>query len=187
MNARPLLLLSRAERRRIVIRGLARSLGVTSLLIALYYAAPLHQLARFPLWVSLATGLLVLTAVTVYEVRATLDAVYPGLRAIEALTSTIPIFLLLFSASYFVMAQVSVDNFNVHTLTRTSALYFTVTTFTTVGFGDITAASQTARVMVMVQMVLGLIILGLGVRVFISAVQTASQARAAEDTREEQT
>jgi hypothetical protein len=138
-----------------------------------------------PLWVTLATGLSVLTAVTVFEVQATLGAEYPGLRAVEALASTVPFFLLLFAAIYFVMAQEGGGNFNVQTLTRTSSLYFTVTTFSTVGFGDIVAASQTARTLVMVQMVLGLVILGLGVRVFLSAVQTAAQSRAAEGTPDE--
>jgi hypothetical protein len=33
-------------------------------------------------------------------------------------------------------------------LTRTDALYFTVTVFSTVGFGDITAKTETARLVV---------------------------------------
>ena len=37
-------------------------------------------------------------------------------------------------------------------LTRADALYFTVTVFSTVGFGDITAKSETARVVLIVQM-----------------------------------
>jgi hypothetical protein len=37
------------------------------------------------------------------------------------------------------MAQADTDNFNVHALTRTDSLYFTITVFATVGFGDITA------------------------------------------------
>ena len=55
----------------------------------------------------------------------------------------------------------------------------TVTTFSTVGYGDITAASQTARVLVTVQMILDLLALGLGIRVFIGAVQLARQRRPA--------
>ena len=57
------------------------------------------------------------------------------------------------------------------------ALYFTVTTFSTVGYGDITAASEAARLLVTVQMILDLLALGLGIRVFIGAVQLARQAR----------
>jgi hypothetical protein len=47
-------------------------------------------------------------------------------------------------------------NFSTHALTRTDALYFTVTVFSTVGFGDITAASQSARLVVTAQMLLDL-------------------------------
>jgi hypothetical protein len=51
----------------------------------------------------------------------------------------------------------------------------TVTAFSTVGFGDITAASQPARLVVTVQMLLDLLVLGLGIRVIIGAVQRARQ------------
>ena len=50
-----------------------------------------------------------------------------------------------------------------------------MTTFATVGFGDITATSQFARVLVTVQMILDLIVLGAVIRVFIGAVQFARQ------------
>ncbi len=50
--------------------------------------------------------------------------------------------------------------------------------FATVGFGDITATSQTARVFVMAQMILDLIVLGLVVRVFLGAVQLGRQQQA---------
>jgi len=66
--------------------------------------------------------LLVLTAVTVYQVRAIMKARYPAIRAIEALAATAPLFLLLFEATYFLMAQADLSSFNVHALTRTDAL-----------------------------------------------------------------
>ena len=56
---------------------------------------------------------------------------------------------------------------------RDSSLYFTVTVFATVGFGDIVATSHTARSMVTVQMVLDLILLGAVVRAFVEAVRMA--------------
>jgi voltage-gated potassium channel len=49
-----------------------------------------------------------------------------------------------------------------------------VTVFATVGFGDITATSQPARLIVTAQMILDLI-LGLGIRVFLGAVQRGRQ------------
>jgi cell division GTPase FtsZ len=83
----------------------------------------------------------------------------------------VPAFLLLFAATYFIMEQANSENFNVDSLTRTDSLYFTVTVFATVGFGDITATSQAARVLVMAQMILDLLVLGLVVKVFVGAVE----------------
>ena len=175
-SARPPLLPTSS--RRVVAFGLLRSLGATVVLIGVYYVLPLDRLSRIPLGILLTVGLLVLAATMVIEVRATVRAPYPGVRAIEALASTVPVFVLLFAATYFVMSEAASDNFNVHGLTRTGALYFTVTVFATVGFGDIVATSQTARALVTAQMILDLVVLGLAVRVFIGAAQLARRTNA---------
>jgi Ion channel len=86
---------------------------------------------------------------------------------------------LLFAWAYFTMANASVASFNTHPLTRTDSLYFTVTVFSTVGFGDIVAIDQTARVVVTVQMLLDLLFLGLVVRSFAGAVQRTRMAASA--------
>ena len=109
------------------------------------------------------------------QLRAITRDAYPGIRAIEALATTVPLFLLLFAASYILLAQAGPANFNTPALTHTDSLYFTVTIFATVGFGDIVATSQTARLLVTVQMILDLLVLGVGIRVFIGAVQRARQ------------
>jgi hypothetical protein len=140
-------------------------------LVAAYYLLPLDHITSVPL--ARAGGLLILFAGTVYQVRAITRARYPAVRAVQALATTVPLFLLLFASAYFAMARVSPANFSAHPLTRTDALYFTVTTFSTVGFGDITAVSQSARLVVTVQMLLDLLALGLGIRVFVGAVQIA--------------
>jgi voltage-gated potassium channel len=164
-----------SERRRLIVMGLLRALAATAALVAAYYLLPLDLLAHVPLGVTLAAGLLALTAMTAYQVRAIIGAPYPGVRAIEALAATGPLFLLLFAATYVLMAQADASNFNVHALTRTDSLYFTVTVFATVGFGDISPTSQTARLIVTAQMILDLIVLGLVVRVFLGAVQVGRQ------------
>ena len=56
----------------------------------------------------------------------------------------LPFFLLLFTATYFVLERNSAASLT-QPLTRTDALYFTVTVFSTVGSGDITEVSETAR------------------------------------------
>jgi hypothetical protein len=162
--------LSRAQRRRVLWRVLLRSLASAFVLVALYYVLPIQDLQGVHLAVSLSVGVAVLVAVIVLQVRAITRSRYPGLRAVEALALTAPLFLVMYASAYVVLAQDSGANFSTHQLTRTDALYFTLTVFSTVGFGDITATSQSARVFVMVQMVLDLAILGLGVQVYRGAV-----------------
>ena len=173
-----------ARRRRLIAFGLMRATAATAVLVAAYYLLPLNHLAGVPLGVILVVGLVVLTAMSVYQIRAIVSASYPGIRAIEALAATAPLFLLLFAAIYFLMAQADLSNFNVHSLTRTDALYFTVTVFATVGFGDIVATTQLARLVVTVQMILDLGVLGLGLRVFLGAVQRARHQHTAQQETE---
>jgi len=162
--------LSHAERRRLLRRVLVRSLASAVVLVALYYLVPLQDLQGVHPAVSLSVGVAILVLVIVLQARAITRSPYPGLRAVEALALTAPLFLVMYAMAYVVLAQDDVANFSTHQLTRTDSLYFTLTVFSTVGFGDITATSQTARVMVMAQMVLDLVILGLGVQVYRGAV-----------------
>jgi voltage-gated potassium channel len=164
------------RRRREIARTVFRSLAATILLVVLYYELPLDRAKNVP--ATLTVGLVILAVVIVFQLQIISRAVYPALRAIEALATTVPLFLLLFASAYFVMARASPANFSTHLLTRTDALYFTVSVFSTVGFGDITATSQTARLVVIAQMLLDLLALGLVVRAFVSAVQSAKQQAA---------
>jgi voltage-gated potassium channel len=165
--------LAPAWRRRRVILGLFRALATAVVLLVLYYLLPLDHVKNVP--VTLAVGLVILLAVIAWQLRAIVRAKYPAVRAVVALASTVPLFVLLFASVYFVMAQASPANFGIHQLTRTDALYFTVTVFSTVGFGDITPLSQGARLVVTAQMMLDLLVLGLGIRVFVGAVQLGRQ------------
>jgi len=139
----------------------------------LYFVLPLDRITSVPLEVLLAIGLVILLAVASWQVRSIISAKHPTVRAIGALATTVPLFLLLFAVTYFLMAKTSPASFTDH-LTSTDALYFTVTTFSTVGYGDITAVSESARLVVTTQMILDLLILGLGVRVFTGAVQLST-------------
>jgi voltage-gated potassium channel len=165
--------LTPAQHRRMITFGLLRAVVISTVLMIIYFTAPLDRMNHTPLWVSLTVDLLALSVLTVYQIRAILKATHPAVRAVEALAVTAPLFLILFAASYFLMAQDSASNFNVHALTRTDALYFTVTVFATVGFGDIVGTSQAARVLITVQMILNLVVIGLVVRLFFGAVRKA--------------
>jgi voltage-gated potassium channel len=52
-----------------------------------------------------------------------------------------------------------------------------VTVFTTVGVGDISPKSETARIVLMVQMLADLALLGTGLRVLLGAVQHGRERR----------
>ena len=159
-----------AKRRRLMLRAVLRSLLTATVLVVLYYVLPLDRRWDSDTAVRLLIGLLVFAGVMVWHVRAIAGSRYPGLRAIHALGFVLPFFLVLFASTYFLMERASAASFT-EPLTRTDALYFTVTVFSTVGFGDITAKSETARVVVIVQMLADLVLLGAGIKVLLGAVQ----------------
>lgn len=156
-----------------------RALGSTAGLVAIYYLLPLDRASLEVALAMLAVGLLGLVGLVVYQVRAIIKASYPALRAVGALATSAPLFLLLFAGTYFVTSGISASNYNTP-LTRTDALYFTVTIFATTGFGDIYAASAGARVLVMGQMVADIIIVGIGAKIIVDAVQHGREKQSTE-------
>jgi voltage-gated potassium channel len=164
-----------------IVRGLLRALATTVALVALYYLLPLDHSTRWLAITMLVIGLVALIGLIAFQVRTIIVSPFPGLRAVEALATSIPLFLLLFASTYVVMGAIAANSFN-QPMTRTDALYFTVTVFATVGFGDITAKTETARLLVTGQMIVDLIILGIGARVILGAVQRGRQ-RQPHDTR----
>ena len=153
-----------------------RGLAVTTVLVVLYYLLPLDRPWDTDTAARILIGLLVFAGLTVWQVRAIAGSRYPGLRAAEALGFIIPFYLLLFASTYLVMERAAAANFT-EPLTRSDALYFSVTVFTTVGFGDIAAKSETARVVLIIQMLADLALLGAGARVLLGAVQRGRHRR----------
>lgn len=151
-----------------------RAAGSTTALVAIYYLLPLDRSSTAVAVTMLIIGLAILIGLVAFQVRSIIGSPFPLLRGVEALATSIPLFLLLFAATYVVLVTISAGNFS-QPLSRTDALYFTVTVFATVGFGDITAKTEVARLVVTGQMVADLITLGLGVRVLVSAVQRGRQ------------
>jgi voltage-gated potassium channel len=173
----------REARRRFrrVVGTLLRALGSTVALVALYYLLPLDRTSISVAIAMLSVGLLGLVVLVAFQVRSIIRATYPALRAVGALATSVPLFLLLFAGTYFVMGGISEGNFN-QPLTRTDALYFTVTVFATVGFGDIVATTQGARLVVMGQMVAGIVIIGLGARIIVDAVKRGQRRQPVPDS-----
>jgi voltage-gated potassium channel len=137
----------------------------------------MDDLGDFPIVLTLAVGLAFLVAMGAWEIRQIMEAKLPMIRATQSLAGYVPLFLVLFATCYYLMARDDPSNFNIEPLTKTDTLYFTVTVFSTVGFGDINATSEIARIVVMVQIVLDLVLLGVGVRLLTQAVQVGETRR----------
>jgi hypothetical protein len=160
-----------------IVWSLLRAAGSTIVLVAVYYLLPLDHSARWAAITILVIGLVLLIALITVQVRSIIASPFPGLRAVEALATSVPLFLLLFAGTYVVMATISAGSFS-QPMTRTNALYFTVTVFATVGFGDITAKTETARLLVTAQMIINLIILGIGARIILGAITLGRRRQA---------
>jgi Na+/glutamate symporter len=168
--------LPRRVRRRLAVVCLLRAIVGSTLLVVIYYRLPLTDRDGIRPGAGLAVGLLLFVAVVTVQVWQISRSQYPLLRAVEALATAVPLYLLLYAASYYVMGQEQAAAFS-ETLDRTDSLYFTITVFSTVGFGDITPVSEPARVVTMVQMLANLLIFGVAARLLVNAVSSGLRRR----------
>ncbi|TDE98822.1 two pore domain potassium channel family protein [Occultella glacieicola] len=137
--------------------------------LVVYYALPLGRTSAGTL-ILLGLGLIALGGMLTWQIRAIARSRRPGLRAIEALATAVPFFLVMFAALYVGMSRSAPASFS-EALDRTDALYFTVTVFATVGFGDIAPVAEVARIAVMVQMLTGMVLLGGVLKLVLGAVR----------------
>ena len=159
--------LDAADRRREVVTTVLSLVVTWAALLGVY---ALIGSSRHNAWTAfgiLVVGGLLLGASLSRQLRRVVVADIPGLRAVQALGASVVLFLVLFASAYLAL---SADSFS-RPLNQVSALYFTITVFSTVGFGDITPETDPARIIVAVQMLLDLVLIGLIVRSFVSAVQ----------------
>ncbi|MFB7929769.1 MULTISPECIES: potassium channel family protein [Streptomyces] len=163
---------------------LVRAALIATGLVTVYYVLPLDgRSTGTGTTVLLACGLLLVVLVFWWEVQAIAHSPFPRLKAVEALAATLVLFVLLFAGTYFLLEHSSPGSFS-EPLTKTDSLYFTLTTFTTVGYGDIVARSQTGRVLTMCQMMGGLLLVGVAARILAGAVQTGLRRRGHEPTED---
>jgi hypothetical protein len=93
--------------RRIIVRALLQAAGSTAALVAIYYLLPLDHSSTWVAVTILAIGLAALIALVAFQVRWIVTSPFPGLRGVQALATSIPLFLLLFASTYVVMAAIS--------------------------------------------------------------------------------
>lgn len=145
------------------------TLSITLLFVA-YYLIPTKGAGDGSDVPWLILELVVFALIVALQVPIIVKADYPILRAVESLAVTIPLFLLIFSRIYLSNSLGNIASFS-QPLDHTTAFYFTVTVFATVGFGDIVATTNGMKLLVTVQMLLNLAVLGVVIRLVASAAQ----------------
>ena len=158
-----------------LVKTVLRVVVSAVLLVVVYYLFPIEHRAHQSVALRLIVALILFSIVLAIEVRQIAKHDQPMLRAGVAMATIIPLFLVLFAWIYLTMSTSSPAAFGGQ-LTRTSALYFTVTVFSTVGFGDITPKTDPARIVAMAQMLADLAVLAVVVRLILGAA-TRGMAR----------
>ena len=94
---------------------------------------------------------------------------------IHTLLMLLPLAAVLFALGFYILEEQSPSQFE-GLATRTDALYFTLSTVTTVGFGDITAHGQLARVLVMFQLIFNAIFVGAAASTIVGTIRNRGPA-----------
>jgi voltage-gated potassium channel len=127
---------------------------------AAYFLVPLPGRMRTGSWVVLfCVGAAVLGALIVVSIRKLLTE--GGEIRLRGLILLLCLTVLFFSYADVILAAQPGEFAGMKT--RIDALYFTVSTLSTVGFGDVHATGQTARAAVTLQVVFNLVFLGAAV------------------------
>lgn len=148
----------------------ARVIGFGLAMLLLYAFAPFADPLRGRVVVGLCLCFAVLVVLVVVELRSIARSSHPEVKAVEAVGMVLPLALLPFAAAYYLMERATPAAFQAR-LTRLDALYFTMTTFSTVGYGDIAPKSESARALVTGQIAVDLILIGLIAKVILGTAQ----------------
>lgn len=162
-TARRLHEISRREKRKALVRSIVRgTTGVTLLLLAYGYL-PLSAATNGALVVRVIGAAILMTLFVVGEIKMISHSEFPQLRAADALIVGVTLIMVLFASIYLSMSRANASSFS-EPLGRTGAMYLTMTTLSTVGYGDIVAETDAARITVMIQMVFNVAFIGLAVK-----------------------
>lgn len=167
--------LPKFERRKLMRRAAGRTLISLTVLIGIYILIPPDRLAAGTAFGEIVIGTLLLSGLIAWEIYRIINARNPEIRAAESLLIVVAAVIILFSLAYATMSAAAPDSFSMP-LDKSNAVYFTVTTLATVGFGDITAVATPARWVVTGQMLFDLVLLVGLARVIILAAK-AGRAR----------
>jgi hypothetical protein len=151
------------------VETLYNAATLTGALLAYYFfpvtdeASALWQVFLF------GVGLGLLIWWVIRELMKQLAAGSSGVRVRSLVTLLYPL-VALFALAYYLIQRNDPTQFD-GLVTRTDSLYFTVITLGTIGYGDVHAVGQVARVVTMIQVALDLVVIGAFVAIASSRVQ----------------
>lgn len=163
--------------RRVVVGLVARVLGVIGGVLLVYVLIPIES-RNYAVAAGLGAGAGIVAILVVFarQMSRVARSERPVLAAVEALCLVFGLFLTLFAMIYVSMSESNPQSFT-QEIDKVGGLYFTTTILATVGFGDISAVTDAARIMVMVQMVLGMVLIGTAVKALGFTASRAVTAR----------
>jgi voltage-gated potassium channel len=168
--------LSQRERRRAYVLAAARATLSVVIIGGLYFVVPFHGYsADAAAFTRLAVGIVVFVAVMYGQVKRIGRSRLPQLDAAQSVVIAVAIFLCTYASCYLTLSRLRPGSFSQH-LDRVGSLYFTVTTFGTVGYGDIAAKSELARLLVSSQILLDLVFVAVILRVIFGVSRHALSA-----------
>lgn len=163
--------LAARERRRAVVTTTIRSVLAFAVVLGVYFVLPIGDGGAGGVTaVRLVVGVVLFVAVLGWQVRRIQRSAVPALQAIEALIIAIPTFLVVYASTYVSIEAASPGSFS-ERLDKPAALYFTVVTLGTVGYGDIAPVSSGARLVVSSQVLLDLVLIAVVVRLLTGATR----------------
>ena len=162
------------ERRRLIVRSSARILAGTTGLLVLYASVPVPGTSGTGALVGLIAGLAVFLGLLGWQIKAIAGATNPVLKAVEVVAVALPLLTVVFAFTYLSISRADPAAFS-EPLARIDALYFTMATISTVGFGDIAAETGAARLLVTIQMVFDIALIAGVVRFLVLATRAGLQ------------
>ena len=174
------------DHRREAARTAARIVVAWIVLAACYFVIPFDGQRSGWSLVRSGISLVLFGALAAFEVTRTARSPTPRLRAIAAIGTLVPLLIVLFAGGYLSISHRTPDAFS-EPLDHVSSLYFTITTLGTVGFGDIAAHSNAARLAVSLQILLDLAVIGFVVRLLAQAVEIGMARNAGRGSGEDGT
>lgn len=159
-------------------RRILRLLGILVLVLAFYFMVPVSADARggpvargilaFLVLAVLITGMVLQLRMHVLDVD----------RRIDGLVIAVLITMTVFALAFYVLELRRPDEI-AELETRVDSLYFTLSTMLTVGFGDVHAKGQIARVMVLIQMVFNTVFVATAAALMTTRIRRVAAERSA--------